>query len=810
MFKLNTVIRVAAFILFCFFYLSVNAQTAILNSGTRTQNFDRNWKFCKGDKSNAQLNSFNDASWETINVPHEYAISQSFVNDSGLLNAGYLDQSTIGWYRKIFRLSSKLSGKKIMVAFDGIYNNSKIWINGILLGKKGPGNISFQYDLTPYLKFGSEANVLAVQVNPSTTDNTAGTWWYNGCGIFRHVWLVICNPIHLKNWGTFITTPVVSTNASVNIKTEVVNESNASSTVTLISEIVNKNGVTVQTGKKSYTIPARAQYQFDQTLGVDNAELWSIDTPVLYKLRSKVLVGMTRVDMDSTNFGIREIRFDANQGLFLNGKSAKIKGVNMHNDLGCLGAAVSNQGIRRRLELLKSMGCNAIRTSHNPPAPELLDYCDKMGFLVDDEGSCRLDLNPAHDSLHAPEVNDWICRDRNHPSVIMWSLSNEDEKSVKDERGAETYKKRLAWGKALDPTRAFTWAMNLYLTDPKTASIAALLDAAGMNYCIGDCAASNHSANPTFKLFLSEAGCTFRSRGIYHWPTDSIFSQTSDNQGSEFDNQYTWSQPMERAWIATKAQPFLAGLFMWSGFDYIGEPSPYSWPNRSSSCGIFDLCGFPKEIYWGLRSQWRAEPLVHILPHWNWASGIKVPLWTYTNCENVELFLNGTSLGAKDVDCNKQMHVEWKDVEWVPGTLVAVGKIGGVAVAFDTIRTAEAPAKIQCIADRSAIFADGYDVIFLETNILDAIGTIVPTASNKITFTVEGPGAVIATDNGDPTDHDLFTSSSRKAFNGKCLAVVQSKNNWGKITVTATSPGITSTSITFKANDHDAKITNWK
>jgi beta-galactosidase len=767
-------------------------QSAVV-SGVRTQSFDMGWKFYKGDATGTpQATSFNDASWQSINVPHDLVISGTFSQNAGA--SGNLPYSH-GWYRKSFTMPSDASGKKVFITFDAVYNHSTVWINGTSLGSNTYGFNSFQYDVTQYLTYGSTANVLAVQLQPAADIS----WWYTGAGVNRHVWLTMTDNVHVKKWGTYVTTPTVSASASVNVKTTVVNQSTASSSVTLKTEILNQSNAVVATDSAVSSIAASAEYEFNRTLSVSSPALWSPDNPVLYKVRSTVITGGNVVDVDTTRFGIRTINFDLNNGFSINGVGMKLKGVCNHTDLGCLGSASYTSVIRHRVGLLKNMGCNAIRTAHNQPDPQLLEVCDEMGMMIMDEGYCSWTLGSNFVAQYQQEVSDWITRDRNHPCVIMWSVANEDH-DLLDPANLSYLTQFCSWIRAKDITHPITSGNN-YGQNGSAATMTANYDIVGQNYS-PSAEQSYHDSNH-WKVFGSEVSSSLRSRGVYLWPTSQNFTSQSDNQCSNYDNSLcSWCTATEDVWKTDLTMPYEAGIFIWTGFDYIGEPTPYGWPSRSSYFGIIDLCGFPKDIYYGLQSQWTNKNVLHILPHWNWSSGSTVPVWTYTNCDNVELFLNGSSQGAKNLTTsNGTMHLEW-NVPWQTGTLVAIGKKSGAIVARDTVRTAGAAAKVELLADRSAIAADGVDCALIETNILDAQDIFMPTASNSITWSVSGPGKIIGTDNGNSTDHTSFPSLTRSAFSGKALAVVQSTGGAGAITVTASSSGLTSGSVTINASTH--------
>ncbi|MFC5449980.1 discoidin domain-containing protein [Paenibacillus aestuarii] len=756
------------------------------NTNERRQSFDSSWKFNRGNAVGAEAADFDDSSWRTLDLPHDWSIEQDFNKDSAAgRDAAFLDGGT-GWYRKSFTMPSEAAGKKVTITFDGVYMDSTVYINGHVLGNRPNGYISFEYDLTPYLKYNGDKNVIAVKV----VNQQPSSRWYSGSGIYRHVWLSITDQVHVGQWGTSITTPQVSdASADVNVKTTVMNETSASKQVTLTTTIRDDQGVSKGVLESQATIAANGKNEYDQTLTVGNPKLWSVEKPVLYTADTEVKVDGGIVDTYHTSFGIRTLKFDSNQGFFLNGQHVKLQGVSMHHDLGALGAAVNTRAMERQLEILKGMGVNAIRTTHNPAAPELLDLYDRMGFVVLEEAfdawkepKKAYDYARFFDTWAETDIKDMVRRDKNHPSIIAWSLGNEIPDTYKPDALATALNLKN-WVKEIDPTRPTTMAIPS-LDDSNTQKVADILDLVGYNYSehLYD---SQHAAHPNWKIFGSETASAVRSRGVYHLPIDQNVLTHPDFQTSSYDNSVVpWGRSARDSYLLDANRDFVAGQFIWTGFDYLGEPTPYYvWPAKSSYFGIVDTAGFPKDIYYFYQSRWTSKPMVHLLPHWNWKSGDTVPVIAYSNADSVELFLNGQSLGVKTF-VPGDLQLEW-DVPFTPGTLKAVAKKNGVEVASDEVKTADEPARVVLKPDRTVIKADGKDLVFIEADVVDANGLLVPNADNLINFNVTG-GTIVGVDNGNAASLERYKASSRKAFSGKALVIVQPSTTAGEIVVNAT------------------------
>ncbi|MBN2201449.1 DUF4982 domain-containing protein [bacterium] len=710
--------------------------------------------------------------------------------------AGYIDGGT-AWYRKAFVMPDSDRGKRVFVEFDGVYMNSDVWINGTHVGNRPYGYSSFQYELTEHVRFGGGKNILAVRVDVRQPCSR----WYSGAGIYRDVRLKVTDPVHVSHWGVFVTTPSVSADmASIRVETKVLNQSTIPQSVTLETVIVDASGLEKAVTRSDTRIEPDSAGRFIHILGIDKPVLWSLENPVLYGVRSIVRVNGRKADSSETPFGIRTFEFTADSGFFLNGRHVPIRGVNLHHDLGCLGTAVNGRAIERQLEIMKRMGCNAVRTSHNPPAPGLLDLCDRMGFLVMDEAfdewkrpKTMFGYDRFFDAWSERDLADMIRRDRNHPSVILWSIGNE----IPEQDNADAFEmsKRLAdIGHREDPTRPVTSGCNTPDAAVKSG-FSDPLDVFGINYSLPFYPVLKAKA----KLVASETASAVSTRGEYNLVADSLGDPkivlALDHQRSSYDDDTA-----ENTLKAVAAAPWIAGEFVWTGFDYIGEPSPFSWPSVSSYFGIVDRCGFPKDRFHLYRSQWTEAPMVHVLPHWNWPGfeGKEIPVRCYSNCGTVELFLNGHSLGEKNFRDTERLYLEWK-VPYAPGTVRAVARINGEAVAADSAVTAGVPAKIILEPDRAEIRPDGRDLSFVRVEITDREGRLCPDADPLVRFSVSGAGAIAGVDNGNPVSHEYFNRDYRKAFHGLCLAVIRSNGETGEIRISAESDGLQTARVSITA-----------
>ena len=802
---------------------ALHAQNQPASSTARIrESFDFGWKFLKGDSPGAQQPEFPDSAWRTVDLPHDWSIEGPFSEQEkaqGSLPTG------IGWYRKRFRLPESYKDRTVLIEFDGIYQNSEVWINGQYLGKRPYGYIAFSYDLSAHLKAGD--NVIAVKVDNSRQPNCR---WYSGSGIYRHTWLLATNPLHVAYWGTFVTSPRVSRNtATLQVKTRVKNERKVAATCVLSTSLLDRDGKTVQTADATQQIAPNGEYEFVQQVSVDKPRLWSVADPYLYKVHTTVRDQDRVVDEYDTPTGIREALFDADKGFLLNGEHVKLNGVCLHHEAGSVGAAVPERVWERRLEILREMGCNAIRTSHNPYAAEFMDLCDRMGFLVMNEAFDEWKVGKGQigpygyanyfDEWYQRDVKDFVHRDRNHPCVVLWSAGNEIGDQSRAE-GAETLRKLLEIFHTEDPTRLVTAGCDQIASEPLTNRVRpeflALLDVVGYNYVDRwrdrkeKYYSIDRAAFPQRRVIGTESGSMSGTRGDYRglFPAAAP-APAAAGPGMMLRGGRGRNIDVEQLWRFVSTYDYVAGDFMWTGIDYLGESR---WPGKGSSAGVIDTCGFKKDGFYFYQSQWTDKPVLHLFPHWNWKGmeGQFVPVTCYTNCDTVELFLNGKSVGAKGYAfprygmedrygntgararvprTTNDLHLEW-DVPYEPGTLKAVGTKDGKVVATVEVSTTGEPSAVRLTVDRAEIAADRRDVAHVAVEVLDSQGRVVPTADNEIAFVVEGEGKLIGLDNGDPQSHEDYKAARRKAFNGMCLAIVQSTAKSGRIRVTATSPGL--------------------
>jgi beta-galactosidase len=743
--------------------------------------FNRGWKFRLGDAEQFKRTDMNDGSWRVVDLPHDWSIEGKFDSTWPAGNAGGALPGGIGWYRKTFKLPASANGRKVLISFDGVYRNSEVWLNDHYLGKWPYGYTPFDYDLTPWVNQGGKQNVIAVRVNNADQPNSR---WYSGSGIYRDVRLIITNQSGIKHRSLFVTTPIVSaSSATVRVDLEL---ENLKAPVKVRQTVYDAGGRLV--ASRSGELPG-ANKRVSQSLKLSDPKLWSVSHPNLYKLVTTVYQNQKVIDADTTVLGIRTFSFDAQKGFSLNGENMKILGVCMHHDLGALGAAFNQSAARRQLQILKEMGCNAIRTAHNPPASGFLDLCDEMGFLVMDESfdmwakkKNKFDYHLDFPEWHKKDLEAMVLRDRNHPSVFMWSIGNEIREQF-DSTGITLSKELVGIIKALDSTRPVTCALSE--NDPKKNFIyqSKALDVVGLNYHIE--AYEDFPKNyPGEKFIGAENVSGLASRGHYDMPSDSIrfwppssrFKYAPDGNPdytvSAYDNVAAyWGSTHEQTWRLIKKHDFLSGLFVWSGFDFLGEPIPYPYPARSSYYGIVDLAGFPKDVYYMYQSEWTDKPVLHLFPHWNWQRGKLVDVKAYyNNADEAELFLNGRSIGIKS-KTDTSFHVMWR-VRFEPGTLKVVSRKNGKVVLTREIHTAGAPAKIELTVDRRSITQRNNDLIFATVRILDKDGNLVPDADNLVSATATG-GTVVAMDNGYPADLNNLRDDKHHAYKGLCLAIVK-------------------------------------
>jgi len=721
------------------------------------------------------LADFDDHSWGTVHLPHDFIIEGKF-DPKADRNHGYLPTTT-GWYRKRFKLAVADKGKSLWIDFDGIYRDSRVWLNGYFLGRHLSGYTSFRYDIREAANYGGE-NVLAVHVDPRHFEG----WWYEGGGIYRHVWLNVADSLHVAPLGPFVTADLPESRAgdqvgpaTVRIQTPLVNAGSSATDGRFVSKVLDDRGKVVATTSIPVAVAAGGTQEFTQQVIVQQPQLWSLESPRLYQLVSVVEHDGRTVDTVNTPFGIRTIRFDAEKGFFLNGKPVKIQGTCNHQDFAGLGVAVPDTLEYWRVRKLQEMGANAWRMSHNPPTPSLLDACDRLGMLVMDENR---HLGDSPDNL--AEVASMVQRDRNHQSIIMWSMCNE-QPEASTEAGGRVFAAMKATVLKYDSTRPVTSAMNSGWFGKGFTGVEDLM---GVNYSI-EVYDRFHREHPNMPTFASETASTTTTRGEYANNREQAYA-SSCNMTDE-----TWRSVAER--------PFMAGSFVWTGFDYKGEPTPFDWPSINSHFGIMDICGFPKDNYYYYLAWWKALPIVHLMPHWNWPGkeGQDIKVIAFSNCRRVELFLNGQSLGASEMP--RYGHVGWT-VKYSPGTLIGKGyDLTGKVMATDVVETTGVPASLRLTTARTTLAADSEDVTPIEVDVLDAQGRIVPTADNLVTFQVSGPGHMAGVGNGDAGDHDPDHADFRHAFNGKCLVCVSAEGKTGSIQLTATSPGLRPATVHLRA-----------
>jgi len=752
------------------------------------------WKFSLGDPPGAEKVDFDDAKWRTLDVPHDWSIEGPFDEKNPTRGAGGFLPAGVGWYRKHFSLSSAYAGRRVFIEFDGVMANSDVWINGFHLGKRPYGYVSFRYELTGQLNFGKGPNVIAVRADNS---GQPASRWYSGAGIYRHVRMVITDPVHIDQWGTFVTSPVVSADsATVLVQSKVVNQSEAAREVVLEITLRGPNGRVVQSvTTKPQKVSALGATDFKQSIVVLKPQRWDLDHPVMYKALVKVLAaGRRTLDEESTAFGIREFRFEADTGFWLNGHNFKIKGVCLHHDGSAFGAAVPLGAWERRLKILKELGVNAIRTAHNPPAPEFLDLCDRMGVLVMDElFDCWTVAKNPHD--YHLYFNDWskidtrdtIRRDRNHPSIVVYSAGNEIHDTPKAELAKTILRGLVEVFHEHDPTRPVSQGLfRPNVSHDYDNGLADILDVVGQNYRENEILAA-HRQKPTRKILGTE--------------------NTHDRN----------------AWLALRDNAPYAGQFLWAGIDYLGESR--SWPGIAFSFGLLYRTGTPRPMAFQRQSWWSDKPMVYItrrvapqpvaptdpgyepdprrvqvlFSDWNPRNSAAHDenVEVYSNCDEVELFLNGKSLGTKSLPSDGAPR-SWV-VPFEPGSLKAVARKGTEIIATYELRTAGKPARIMLTADRSQIAPTWDDVSYITARIVDENGVLVPGANDLVVFEVAGPGVVAAVDSGNNTSHEPFQATSRKAYQGLCFALIKAKGSRGQITISAKASGLVSGSVTIRA-----------
>jgi beta-galactosidase len=762
----------------------------------RTVNFDSNWSFLKGDATGAEQPGFKDAGWRRVDLPHDWSIEGPFSETNKTVGAGAFLPSGIGWYRTTFSLPREFVGRRLFIEFDGVMQNSDVWINGVLLGHRPFGYASFSYELTGHLNFGGAPNVLAVRADTSVQPASR---FYAGAGIYRHVRLVVADPVHIGHWGVFVTTPQVSAKeATVRIETSVTNESDAAREITVQTTLVSPGGKSVAAGETNCTVAAGETVAVTQQIAVSNPQLWNLDDPKLYQAASKIISAGVTLDDTTTTFGIREFHFDADTGFWLNGKNFKVKGTCLHEDGGAFGMAVPVAVWQERLAGLKRLGVNAIRTAHNPPAPEFLDLCDRMGFLVMDEmfdcwtvakpdlaGHSLADYHLYFNDWSKIDVRDTVLRDRNHPSIILYSAGNEIHDTPQQEKAIKILSGLVAVFHEYDPTRPVTQALfRPNASHDYDDGLADLLDVVGQNYRENEILAA-HGQKPARKIIGTENGHT------------------------------------RETWLALRDHPAYAGQFLWTGVDYLGESR--QWPEVASGAGLLDRTGAPKPGGFERQSWWSDQPMVFVGRRTvaapaattdpaapgaaprnrrpslfaDWSPANLQPhdenVEVYSNCKEVELFLNDKSLGAKPINADASPR-NWS-VPFAPGMLKAVARNDGKIVATDELRTAGRPAKILLSTETKTLPPGWDNVALVRARIVDAKGVEISRADDLVSFAISGPGVIAAVDNADNASHEPFQATGRRAFHGECVAFVKAAATRGKIILTASASGLTADSV---------------
>jgi len=716
---------------------------------------------------------FDDRSWRKLDLPHDWAVEQPF-NEKASLSHGFkaigrnFPDASVGWYRISITIPASDLGRHITLAFDGVFRNSIVWVNGHYLGTEPSGYLGFEYDISAYINYGGD-NTIVVRADAMMEEG----WFYEGAGIYRHVWLNKTNNLHVATNGTFVTSTVNGNSATLNIDTTVNNDGLKTENFIVTQTILDASGNTVATKTTAKTSVAAMKNELLATkVTIESPKLWDIENPYLYTLKTTIVQDNKTVDSYSTPFGIRTIRFDANEGFFLNGKHVKIKGTNNHQDHAGVGSALPDDLQYYRIKQLKTFGSNAYRCSHNPPTPELLNACDRLGMLVIDEHRLM-----GITQTHLNDVKRLIDRDRNHPSIISWSVGNEEWGIENNVEGARIAATMQAYVKSLDATRPVTAAFSGGIGSKGITTVMELL---GINYIVNKSTDEQHKLFPNQSLWGTEEGSTNATRGAYFRDDEKHIIPAYDKAPN---NNFI---SIEDGWKHYASRPYLGGMFIWTGFDYRGEPTPYGWPSITSYFGMVDLCGFPKDDTWYLKSWWANETVLHLLPHWNWQGkeGQPIEVWAYSNCDEVELFLNKKSLGKKAMQPNS--HLQW-EVNYAPGTLEAVGYKKGKKIITDKVQTTRDAATIQAVSDKNKITANGSSLAMITVDVKDRSGLHVPTADNEITFSVKGPGKIIGVGNGNPTslEKDRFIETIEvAAIEGLKEKIVQSLDgNTNEVTV---------------------------
>jgi len=793
------------------------------------QLWDAQWRFALADSPEMAQLSYDDSAWRVLNLPHDWAIEGNFYvkNPSGAVGGAL--PGGVGWYRKRLMLTDNNEHSRYVLHFDGAFMNTSVYVNGKLVGIRPYGFIGFGFDITPFLNKKGE-NVVAVRIDNAQQPNCR---WYTGCGIYRHVYLLRSDDVRLAQWGVQVLPVLKGREANITLNSTIESFATQARKLSLKQMVYDAEGRCVAQSTTP-CVAHKGKNTVSQKIKMTNAKLWWPHAPYIYKVVSQLIEGRKVLDRDTTTMGLRNIAFDAKTGFAINGRNTKLNGVCLHGDLGCLGSAINEDALYRQLRMMRDMGANAIRCSHNPPAPELLHMCDTMGLMVMDEafdqwrtGKTQFDYALFFDKWAEKDITDMVLRDRNHPSIILWSIGNEvlEQWNTDKNQGVDLDDVNILLNNARDPSRLADnkelsdnskitrWLADIVRRNDPSRLITAgcnetspsnhlfksgAIDVIGFNYHTKQVAKvpENFPGKP---FLLTESVSALQTRGFYAMPSDSIrrlpgkrrpFIDTSF-LCSAYDNSCTsWSATHEATWDVVKHTPFCSGQFIWTGFDYIGEPTPFNFPARSSYFGIVDLAGFPKDAYYLYQSEWTNKTVLHLFPHWNWMPGQTIDLWCYyNNADEVELFVNGQSRGVKRKANEHEYHVMWRE-RFEPGTVRVVSRKAGRQVAERTVNTAAQPHHLRLTPNRKTLLANGRSLVFITVEVVDKDGNLCPWAENEVFFSLNGHASIAGVDNGSPFSLERFKDNRRKAFFGKCLVVVQAGNDEGEVNLKAKSIGL--------------------
>ena len=781
-------------------------------------NLQRDWKFKLGETASAALPEFDDSAWEAVDIPHDWAISGPFELD-GNGSTAKLPWKGVGWYRKEFNISEEAKGKRVHIIFDGVMAFPEVYINGQLVGKWDYGYNSFYFDITDFLNVDG-SNLLAVKADTRQHDSR----WYPGAGIYRKVRLLVTNPVHVEIWGNHVHTPIIKPHyAEVTISSSVKNSSNSDQNVTVIQSVYSPNNNKLSEDTISYELGANTSKKFERTLAVHDPSLWSIENPTLYSAKSTVYVNGEVSDELSTSFGIRSIRFTADDGFYLNDKRVQLRGVNLHHGHGPLGAAFYPRAMERQLQIMKDMGVNAIRNSHNVAAPELLEMCDKMGLLffneVFDKYDAKADIldTTNFEGFAHRNIRNFVMRDRNHPSVFLWSVGNEiGDVQWNINNGFDRLHTMVNYVKKYDPFRPVT-LVNDQMESAKLRHFR-YYDVHSWNY--GQRYRIARKLEPDMSVVISESASTLSTRGFYEFPLpDKKTDFTKSLQVSSYDlNAPWWAEIADDDFMWQQDEAYIAGEFVWTGFDYLGEPTPYDnqsvkemgmtdkEASRSSYFGAVDLVGLPKDRFYLYKSYWVPNVnTIHMLPHWNWPErvGKNVPVFVYTNGDEAELFLNDKSLGKRaknpmSENSTERFRLMWKNVTYEPGTLKVIAYKNGVKIGEETLSTTKEVSQLKLTVDRKTITADGLDLAYVTVEGLDENGNTHPLAMNRVKLKLTGNAEIAGVGNGNPQSFEPFQANYVDLFYGKAVVIIKSRYKSGKAKLTASAEGLKSDSVTIQ------------